>query len=164
LGTQILLENLFKKRILNQTVLERKGSTMTSKITLAPWPGRSPEPKVEHSIEPPVTDAPLTDEVRKQVLESLDLLHLKYKVGLNRLMRAVGMATDLKSIFEKRKQVPVSIIDDIARVTGMTVPELLTIKDLSLSRQIEVIAHLKEHDLVEPLRGFMVKRRSYGEK
>lgn len=135
---------------------------MTSKITLPPWPGTTSTPTVAKTTEPEtVADVLLSDDVRKQIVKALDCLHVDYEVGHNRLRRKVGVATDLKSIFENRKMVPGGLIADIAQATSMTVPELLEIKELNSERKAEVEAHLKSNDLIEPLRGFMVNRRRY---
>ena len=131
---------------------------MASKITLAQWPGTVSEPKVVSLPVQTVADTPLSNEERQLMIEALDVLHMEYKIGLNRLVRAVGLTSDLRSVFEKRRVVRLGLVEDIARVTGMSVLELRSIKNLSPQRQTEVRAHLKKYDLIEPDRGFTRRR------
>jgi hypothetical protein len=135
---------------------------MVSKITLPPWPERAPA-AAARNVTDVVTVPPraLTRDERDRMIEILDYLNLSCGIGLNRLMRAVNLSSDLKSIFATRKVVHDTLVDEMANAVGLTTKELWEIETLTPTRLSEMREHLKQTDLIEPVRSFMTKRRQY---
>ncbi len=122
----------------------------SSKITLPQFGA-----VMERSTQPlviPQSVRYLTEDERRKLIAVLDYLNATHDLGLNRVMRAMGEKSDLKSILKNHKVVAYSLVERLAEVVGVSVEELWGISNLPPSRVGEVRDHLSNNDLVEARR------------
>lgn len=124
---------------------------------------RSVEPRIAVSRNlgasaPPTR--PLTDDERKLAVAAVDELGKRYFVSKNKLMRAVNRATDLKTVLSKQRNVPYSLVEEIADVVGLSASEFLAVSSLSADRAASLTGVIRERELFEPRRPGLVNSSS----
>lgn len=132
----------------------------TSKITLPAnfgAPAATPQ-EVEPVHEVSVVQN-LTDVERQQAASAVKGLHEQYFVGMNKLARAVGRSTDLKTILLKQRNVPYDFVVQIAAAVGLTVDELFWLPALSSERAEQLRRDIHERELLESRRPRLVNPR-----
>lgn len=131
---------------------------MARNVTLRPWPGQEPSPKKREILATSEPSKNITDADRRLLLSSLTCLQLDYMLGINRLMRALKLSSDIKTTIENRKNLPETFVDDIAKAVGLSRTELLAIQTLSSEQQAQLKTVVRERDLIQQPRGFMIPR------